>query len=195
MGETKHDGLAIPGRVVLAHESPFTIGALRVEPAIRQVVAASGAETLEPRVMQVLVALARAEGRIVTREELLDWCWDGRIVTDDAINRVLSRIRQIAAGIGDGSFAVQTVTKVGYRLAEVSADDRNPAQSFDAAPPPARPIGRRRALVGGLAALAATGLAGGVLVGRPWSHRVPPEAHELFRRGDLAQRADRKSVV
>ena len=66
--------------------------------------------------MQVLVALARAGGAIVTRDELTERCWDGRIVGDDALNRALSRIRHVAAGIGDGSFKAETIAKVGYRL-------------------------------------------------------------------------------
>ena len=53
---------------------------------------------------------------IVTRDELTERCWDGRIVGDDALNRALSRIRHVAAGIGDGSFKAETIAKVGYRL-------------------------------------------------------------------------------
>ena len=121
MGVTKHDGLAIPGRVVLAHEHPFTLGVLAIEPAMRQATVDGRSETLEPRVMQVLVALARAEGGIVTRDELTERCWDGRIVGDDAINRALSRVRQVAAGVGGGSFAVETIARVGYRLTKVPA--------------------------------------------------------------------------
>ena len=37
MGEEKHDGLAVPGHIILAHELPFTIGVLRVDPPTRQV--------------------------------------------------------------------------------------------------------------------------------------------------------------
>lgn len=188
MGESKHDGLAIPGRVVLAHEPPFTLGELRVHPATRQMERGPRRETLEPRVMQVLVALTRAQGAIVTRDELIERCWGGRIVTDDAINRVLSRIRQIGSGIGGGYFTVETITKVGYRLVARDVPARSGLLSFDN--PSAMDglvVGRRR-LITGIAAGAAA-LAGGVLWQRPWGHHPPPEAQELFRRGDLAQRA------
>ena len=116
MGAIGHDGLAIPGKVDLAHEPPFAIGKIAVDPALRQVVNREVIQTLEPRVMQVLVALARGKGAIVTRDELSAWCWDGRIVGEDALNRTLSRVRHVAAGIGQGSFHVETITKVGYRL-------------------------------------------------------------------------------
>ena len=116
MGEWKHDGLATPGQVVLAHEPSFILGTLNVEPATRLVESGGRDEIVEPRVLQVLVALARAGGAIVTRDELTTRCWDGRVVGEDAINRALSRIRHVAAGIGEGSFKVETIAKVGYRL-------------------------------------------------------------------------------
>jgi DNA-binding winged helix-turn-helix (wHTH) protein len=127
MGEDKHDGLAVPGQIVLAHELPFTVGGMRVDPPTRQVECGGQRETLEPRVMQVLVALARARGSIVTRDELIDWCWDGRIVGEDAINRAISRLRQAAAETGGGTFAIETITKVGYRVvSNQAAPDKEP---------------------------------------------------------------------
>ena len=46
----------------LPREPDFQLGELRVRPAIREITGPAGAETLEPRVMEVLVALARADG-------------------------------------------------------------------------------------------------------------------------------------
>ncbi|HJR82580.1 MAG TPA: winged helix-turn-helix domain-containing protein [Sphingomicrobium sp.] len=185
MGETKHDGLAIPSRVVLAHELPFTLGILVVQPATRQVQSGGTYETIEPRVMEVLVALARANGSIVTRDELIERCWGGRIVTDDAINRVLSRIRQVASDIGRGSFKVETVTKVGYRLVDGSRPRPGPPIE---SPTAASPAIERRTMIAGAGAAAAAALGAGIAWQRPWGHRVPSEAQELYRRGDLAQR-------
>ena len=49
------------GRIELAREAPFRLGALDVEPARRRAALEDGREEiLEPRVMQVLVALVRA---------------------------------------------------------------------------------------------------------------------------------------
>jgi TolB-like protein len=77
---------------------------------------------LQPRVMQVLVALLRAEGEILSRDDMLARCWGGVAVGEDALNRVMSRLRQLSEGPGAGVFRVETITKVGYRLiAEGSA--------------------------------------------------------------------------
>jgi DNA-binding winged helix-turn-helix (wHTH) protein/Tfp pilus assembly protein PilF len=188
MGEPKHDGLAVPGRVVLAHEPSFALGHVKVKPAIRQIVVKARSETLEPRVMQVLVVLARAGGAIVTRDELIDRCWDGRIVTDDAINRVLSRIRQIAAGIGGGSFNVETITKVGYRLIE-HTDEEFPADPIvNSRDVQQAGFGRRALIAGGTAAL--LGAVGGIwLLNRPMKgspedvQRLIGQAREASREG------------
>lgn len=104
------------GQIDLATTAPFRIGALQVEPALRRVSIAGPPETLEPRVMLVLVALARAEGRIVSRDQLIEQCWDGRIVGEDSINRVISRLRKLAVAHGDTLFSIETISKVGYRL-------------------------------------------------------------------------------
>jgi DNA-binding winged helix-turn-helix (wHTH) protein/tetratricopeptide (TPR) repeat protein len=181
MGEERHDGLSIPGRVVLAHEPPLSVGNLRVDPPTRQIESDTSRETLEPRVMQVLVALARANGRIVTRDELIAWCWDGRIVGEDAINRAIFRLRQVANEIGGGSFGVETITKVGYRLT---------GQTVASPATRAKPAVDRRTWIVAAAA-SAVGVGAGIAWLKPWRHRPDPEAIELVRLGDVAQRASR----
>jgi len=100
----------------LAHSEDFALGVLAIRPALREVMTPDGSEVIEPRVMQVLVALHRAGGGIVTRDDLTMTCWGGRVVGDDAINRVIGRIRRLAAGDSSQSFLVETIRKVGYRL-------------------------------------------------------------------------------
>jgi TolB-like protein/DNA-binding winged helix-turn-helix (wHTH) protein/Flp pilus assembly protein TadD len=104
-------------QIDLAHASAFRLASLVIEPGLRQVIDAhSKAETLEPRVMQVLVVLAMANGSIVSRDDLVRQCWEGRIVGDDSINRVIGRLRRLAEEKGRGEFHIETITKVGYRL-------------------------------------------------------------------------------
>jgi adenylate cyclase len=119
------------GRISLAHEAPLRVGPLTIDPPLRQVVHDDGREeVVEPRVMQVLVALVRAQGGIVSRDDLLMSCWHGVVVGEDAINRVMGRVRRLAEGIGEGAFKLETITKVGYRLAPGGGPRtlRHPAQ-------------------------------------------------------------------
>ena len=102
--------------VVLAHQPDFDIGEMTVRPSTLQVECGERRERVEPRVMQVIVALSRAEGSVVTRDELIDSCWDGRIVGEDAVQRVLVRIRHLASELAHDSFRLETVRGVGCRI-------------------------------------------------------------------------------
>jgi DNA-binding winged helix-turn-helix (wHTH) protein/tetratricopeptide (TPR) repeat protein len=160
-------------RVQLAFAAPFCIGRLSVDPPTRQVSDGSRHETLEPRVMEVLVALARAGGRVVPRDELVDCCWEGRAVSEDAINRVVARLRHLACGLGRGSFAIETIRSVGYRLtvgpAQLSADAHSP-------------VSRRTLVAGGVAAIAA-GAAGLAWLRPPQRHQPLALALQFYQRG------------
>jgi DNA-binding winged helix-turn-helix (wHTH) protein/TolB-like protein len=73
-------------------------------------------EKPEPRVFGVLIALAKRDGDLVTRDELVDELWDGRPTSDEPINRCLSQLRR---HLGDKSRPyqyVETLTRRGYRL-------------------------------------------------------------------------------
>ena len=96
---------------------------MQIEPLTRQISYPDGEqETLEPRVMEVLVALHRAEGNVVSRDDLSWSCWGGTVVGEDAVQRVIQRLRKVAAR--SAAFRIETITKVGYRLiAAASAAD------------------------------------------------------------------------
>ena len=107
----------------LGHRAGFRLGSAEVRPTTCEVLGPGGRETIEPRVMQVLVALAEARGETVTRDDLNERCWAGRVVGNDSVNRAIFRIRQIARGVAAGSFELRTIPKVGYRLIESTAGE------------------------------------------------------------------------
>jgi DNA-binding winged helix-turn-helix (wHTH) protein/Flp pilus assembly protein TadD len=162
----------------LARERPFRLGAVEVRPATREVIGPRGRAVLEPRVMQVLVALARAPGEVLSRDDLIASCWEGRVVGEDAISRVISRLRRLSEGLGRDGWTLETVTKVGYRLL--------PAGHGEGAVAP-RPSPSRRLLAGGGVA-AAVAAAGGLVLWRLRPPEVPPEAVLLFDKGNEALR-------
>jgi DNA-binding winged helix-turn-helix (wHTH) protein/TolB-like protein len=108
-----------PISIDLAREPDFRIGRLEVRPSTREVIAGETREVLEPRIMQVLVALSRRHGEVVSRDELIASCWGGRVVGEDAIQRAVAGVRRL--GEANAAFAVETVARVGYRLVETEA--------------------------------------------------------------------------
>ena len=109
----------------LARESDLSLGSALVRPSLSEVVAAGQTIRLQPRVMQVLVALARADGEVVSRDELLASCWGGLAIGDDAINRCIGRLRRLSAEEARGAFTIGTLPRVGYRLSQ-ALDRRSP---------------------------------------------------------------------
>lgn len=113
----------------LARLPSIRLGALEIHPASLEVLWPGGRESLEPKVMEVLVLLAQASGRVVARDELIEQCWDGRIVSEDAIHRVVSNLRKLARRTGS-TFQIETIAKVGYRLVmEGGSRSRGPRAS------------------------------------------------------------------
>jgi TolB-like protein/DNA-binding winged helix-turn-helix (wHTH) protein/Tfp pilus assembly protein PilF len=121
----------------LGAEGDFRLGVLNVAPATRIVSAGERQKIIEPRVMQVLVALARAEGVVVSRDQLIERCWGGRIVSDDAVNSCLAKVRALRDFAQGPSFEIETIPRVGYRLAV----ERTPSQAVTVAWGKAQPAG------------------------------------------------------
>jgi Tol biopolymer transport system component/DNA-binding winged helix-turn-helix (wHTH) protein len=94
----------------------FLLGSCRVEPRALRVTRDGDSVRLEPRMMQVLLALARRDGRTVSREELLAEAWNGAVITDDSIYRVIHRLRSVLSADARTDAVIETVPKVGYRL-------------------------------------------------------------------------------
>ena len=111
-------------RVELGREPDFKLGPLSVSPSTRQLQGGTWTRTVEPRVMQALVVLARAEGSVVSRDELIRRCWGGRVVGDDAINNCIKKVRQLITEGAESAFAVETIPRVGYRLTPVGGAAR-----------------------------------------------------------------------
>jgi TolB-like protein/DNA-binding winged helix-turn-helix (wHTH) protein/tetratricopeptide (TPR) repeat protein len=152
-------------RINLADMPDFDLGGLRISPAHRLVGENGEQKELEPKVVQVLVALASARPQVVSRDRLIEQCWDGRIVGDDALNRCIVALRHLAKQFSPEPFAIETVTRVGYCLLERSSDSTE-----------ARPSRRRKrgAAVAALLALLLVAIGLAVALPRLWTANGQP---------------------
>lgn len=161
----------------LEEERPFRIGGAAINPVSRDAELPGGKERLQPQNLKVLIALVRRKGEVVTRSELIDSCWDGRIIGEDVINRSISVLRDFAGRAG--GFSIETVPKTGYRLTELKPVHSAPIRAL------------RWSLAAGLLAAIALGawLAPGeenpadptppVVALRPFTSSNDPSAREL----------------
>ena len=94
----------------------FTLNGWEVRP-LAGVLVRGGHEThLEPKVMDVLLCLARHAGEVVTREALLEQVWGKTIVTDDAVTRCISELRTVLGDTDRERTYIRTIPRRGYSL-------------------------------------------------------------------------------
>jgi DNA-binding winged helix-turn-helix (wHTH) protein/TolB-like protein/Tfp pilus assembly protein PilF len=95
---------------------------------------AAPAVRLEPRVMAVLVCLARHAGEVVTRDEFSAEVWAGRVVSDEALSRCISLLRQVFEDDSREPRFIRTIARIGYTLLPAPTPSVAPA---GASPEPA----------------------------------------------------------
>jgi DNA-binding response OmpR family regulator len=98
---------ALPPRLIF--------GDLELDSSHREVTRAGELVPLTPKEFAVLEVLLRAEGTVVSTEEILQRAWDD--ATDPFTNAVRMTVSRLRAKLGDPP-VVQTVTPVGYRIGD-----------------------------------------------------------------------------
>ncbi len=97
-------------------DTSFYVGTCQVEPRLNRIVQNGQTVELEPKVMRVLLCLAREPGAVRTRDELLEEVWPGTVVTDHVLTRAISHLRQAFGDSPQQPRYIQTISKSGYRL-------------------------------------------------------------------------------
>lgn len=140
----------------------WTIGAWSVTPSLCRIERAGERQTIEPKVMDLLVLLASKPGEVFRHDEILAALWPGVIVGDDTLARSVSKLRRALGDDPKSPTFVETVSKRGYRIIA-------PVAAVARAPTKARSLFRARVMF-----MAAT-LAGLVTIGLWASTRVDRE--------------------
>jgi TolB-like protein/DNA-binding winged helix-turn-helix (wHTH) protein/Tfp pilus assembly protein PilF len=118
--------------------SRFSVGGFTVEPPLLRVSLNGKEVRLEAKVMQVLVYLAENAGSVVTRTELEQRVWAGRVVTEDSLTAAIAKLRRAFDDDAHAPRVIETIPKSGYRLiADVvpvhgAAGDAGPSRAASA---------------------------------------------------------------
>src|SRR5215472_1371005 len=97
-------------------DSDFQLGAWRVQPQLNRVACEQRSVRLEPKMMGVLVCLAKRSGKVVPKEQLVHEVWPDTFVTDDVLIRCISELRKTFRDSAGQPAVIETIPKKGYRL-------------------------------------------------------------------------------
>jgi DNA-binding winged helix-turn-helix (wHTH) protein/TolB-like protein/Tfp pilus assembly protein PilF len=93
----------------------FRLGDYYIDVGDHRVFNGDESRHLEPKAMHVLYHLALNAGETVSRPELMDKVWHGRVVIEDALTRIISQLR-LTFDDSKTRQIIHTVPKKGYRL-------------------------------------------------------------------------------
>jgi TolB-like protein len=86
---------------------------------------------LEPQVFDLLVHLIRNRDRVITKDDLLDSLWGGRIVSESTLNSRINAARRAVGDNGEAQRLIRTLPRKGFRF----VGDATDAQSTQPIPP------------------------------------------------------------
>lgn len=161
-----------PGSAHLERE--FLVGDYLVRPRRGCIERDGRVIRVKPKAMAVLQCLAQAGGEVVARDELFDAVWGQAVVSDAVLTQCIVELRGAFGDTARESAVIETVPRVGFRLAAAvtavaqPVDERHEAGGDGGVAPR---NGRRRlgpaALLAGLAVAAIVVLALVFTVGNP----------------------------
>ena len=96
---------------------------------------------IEPQVFDLLLYLIRNRDRLVTKDDLIESVWGGRIVSDSTLASRLNAVRKAVGDSGDAQRTIRTMPRKGVRFigAVHTATDPNGEPAHAAVPPSDRP--------------------------------------------------------
>jgi pimeloyl-ACP methyl ester carboxylesterase len=119
----------------------YRFGAFELDPDRFQLCRDGEPIAAEPQVLSLLILLAQAGGRLVTKDEMIEAIWQGRIVSDAAITSRIKSARHLLGDDGQRQEMIQTVRGKGIRfLPEISVERARSRSDEDAGPGDARSL-------------------------------------------------------
>jgi TolB-like protein/Flp pilus assembly protein TadD len=94
----------------------FTFGECSIDCDRRELRRGAELIAVEPQVFDVLVYLIRHRDRVVSRDDLLEGVWDGRIVSESTLASRVNSARSAIGDSGDQQQWIRTIARKGFRF-------------------------------------------------------------------------------
>jgi len=92
---------------------------------------------VEPQVFDLLLTLLRKPGAFLTRDDLIEAVWGGRIASDSAISARVSAARRAVGDDGTRQGIIRTLPRWGFQfVADVSGEEDGRAKIAEGLTPP-----------------------------------------------------------
>ena len=109
----------------------WCFGAVELDERLAALRVAGALVDLDRSSYDILLALLRHAGEVVTKDELLEAGWPGRVVSENSLAKAVSRLRQ---ALGEDAGSLRAVHGYGYRLAAAVSFAPVAAEAVEAAP-------------------------------------------------------------
>jgi DNA-binding winged helix-turn-helix (wHTH) protein len=103
------------------HFDPFSLDPDNFEPRNGEALV-----TVEPQVFAVLAYLIENRDHVVGKDELIDAVWDGRAISDGALNSRINAARRAVGDTGSAQAVIKTFTRRGFRFIGLVTEEVEP---------------------------------------------------------------------
>lgn len=100
----------------MSDETAISFGEFQIDSVRGEILNAGQPVSVEPQVFDLIAYLARNAGRIVSRDDLIEHVWGGRIVSDSAIASRINAARTTLGDDGQAQKLIKTVPRRGFRF-------------------------------------------------------------------------------
>jgi len=94
----------------------FRVGEWLVEPDLNRISNARKVVSIEPKVLDVLICLARSAGEVLSKEKIIRTVWPDTFVSDGILSYSISELRKAFGDDARNPSVIQTIARKGYRL-------------------------------------------------------------------------------
>jgi formylglycine-generating enzyme required for sulfatase activity len=112
---------------------PYRIGAYLIDPEAYEIRHQGGLVSVEPQVFDLLIMLIENRQRVVSKDEMIERVWKGRIVSDATLSSRIKAARQALGDDGSVQKLIRTIHGRGFRFV---GDVTHPAPSAAAGAEP-----------------------------------------------------------
>jgi TolB-like protein len=119
----------------------FAFGDHVLDPDRRELARGSRTIMIGPQVFDLLLHLVRNRERVVTKDNLIDVVWGGRIVSDSTLTSHINAVRKAIGDTGEEQRLVRTLARKGYRFVGEVREIDGSERPHPARPPERQPEG------------------------------------------------------